>query len=391
MRTPLHTTLTLANGGDLVAAAPHLLGFHPDDSLVVISLVPDESPGSPGHEEGIRVGPVMRVDLPAARHRAAVARQLSTTVVDHGAAKALVLVTGGGTARGPDSMPHRELVDELTRALAAADVTVDHALWARAAQAGETWWCYFNPDCTGIVPDPDATTLAAAMAVAGAVKYPSRKAMADSLASDPPAALDRRAALLDARVEDELRAADEGTCDPDAFQRDLAVINAAIADVALPDFDLPTDSLVRMPTPPTEFPTTPGRARPAAQSRARPPDQDLDDDRLAALAMALSHSDIRGECLKLILTDRAAAADRLWIRLTRALPAPERAEPACLVAISAYLRGEGTLASIALEVALAANPAHTLAALLNATVDHAIAPTELRAIISRAARSAERR
>ncbi|MDQ3404891.1 MAG: DUF4192 domain-containing protein [Actinomycetota bacterium] len=412
MTTPLNTSLSLDNGGDLVAAVPYLLGFHPADSLVVLALVPDD---------GYRVGPVLRIDLPQPDHRARVARQLGATTVAHGADKALVLIVGGGSG----TLTHRDLVDELDRAFDDVGVEIGHALWARTAHVGEQWWCYADPECNGIVPDPDAIPMAAAMAVAGLVKYSTREALADTLAPDPPGMVERRATLLDARIDARLHSADGTTCHPTDFARDMTLIDAAIADFDFPDTircpatndpgppGVNPDQInaVRqgvMPSPKLNDATQQG-AGAATATRDNPDRRDVaasqvwaptrreitypgepvfDDDRLVALAIALSHGDVRDACLRITLGPRARSADRLWTRLVRTLPAPERAEPACLLAIGAHLRGEGTLARIALEIAVSANPSHALAGLLFTAVDHCITPAELRNIIMRATGSA---
>jgi hypothetical protein len=340
--------LTLDNGGDLIAAVPLLLGFHPVDSVVVVTIADDA--------HGERVGPVLRLDLPSPRDAPGGAAYLAQAVGKHGVREVFVLICGGGT----DLTPHRSFVDEMRAALGAVGVAVTHALWAPAAQAGQTWWCYDDPGCTGVIPDPDTLPLAAAMTFAGLVRYPDRAALVDSLAQDPPDVLERRAILVDSLICAELHAADDGSCDQDAFAKDVAAVWAAVDEFA----DL-------------ESSTVEG----AKVCRTEP---EFDDQRIARLTVALSHSDVRGECLKIILSDRAPAAIRLWTRLTKALPAPERAEPACLLAIGAYLRGDGTLAHIALDVAADADPGHELARLLRAALENAIAPTELRELLRRA-------
>ncbi len=379
MTTPVSTTLAVEDGGDLIAAIPHLLGFHPAESLVVVTITDRRTPC---------VGPVIRADLPGPADLAPLAEHLRDVLVEHGVVAAYLVVVGGAPPSGPlppgPLPPGRAVVEEVADALAAAGVTVSHALWARAAAAGEPWCCY-DHTCVGLVADPDSSPAAAILTLAGLVKYPSREALVDTLAADPDAALDRRAALIDAVVDRQINA----PCAPDSFAADLALVQAAITD--LEAFAAPRPS-----TTDTEG-ATPTAARSAAPEappgRAGDPDgppgpvPPLDDVRIAELAVALSHTDVRSECLSLALTDRARAADRLWTHLTRALPAPERAEPACLVAVHAYLRGDGALAGMALDVALAANPGHSLAALLRASVDHAMPPHELRAIIARAART----
>jgi hypothetical protein len=78
----------------------------------------------------------------------------------------------------------------------------------------------------------------------------------------------------------------------------------------------------------------------------------------------------------------------LWTALVRATPAPECAEPACLLAITAYLRGDGVLAGIALERAEAAHPGHVLATLLRTALLTGMPPEHLEEVTIRAAKAA---
>lgn len=337
--TPLHTTITLADEGDFVAAVPTLLGFHPVDSIVVLTVV-DDGPRC-------RIGQLMRSDLPGPGEELPLARHLSQASAQNGGRRVFILVAGGGS----DPLPRSSFVELVRAAFEEEGIVVERVVWAQSAKVGEKWWCYDDPGRSGEVPDPDSAPVAAALAVAGLVKYPTREALAATLAPDPPDAIRRRAVLIDAQLEVE-----SGKCVPEAFSRDWALVEAALDDFA----------------PSTVDPS------------GRELEPLWDDERIAALAFALCHSDVRSECLKIALSDRAPAAVRLWTRLTRSTPAPERAQPAVLLAIGAYLGGDGPLAQIALDVALEANPGHSLAVLLRAAIGHAIAPTELREIITRA-------
>jgi hypothetical protein len=75
--------------------------------------------------------------------------------------------------------------------------------------------------------------------------------------------------------------------------------------------------------------------------------------------------------------------------LVRAIPAPERAEPASLLAVHAYLRGDGVVANMALEVALEANPCHHLALLLRESIDRGMPPGRFRAMVEESVAWAE--
>ncbi|MBC6447632.1 DUF4192 domain-containing protein [Actinokineospora xionganensis] len=348
--THLHATITFADEGDFVAAVPSLLGFHPVDSIVVLAVV-DDGPRC-------RIGQLMRSDLRLPGDDLFMARYLSQTCAQNGGSRVFVLITGGGSER----LPQSDFVDLVRAAFDEEGVSVELAVWARSARAGEKWWCYDDPERCGEVPDPDIAPVAAALTVAGLVKYPTREALAATLAPDPPDDIRRRSVLIDARLQAEFRNGQAGECDPEAFSRDWALV-----DAALDDFTRSTEDLSGRGSEPL-----------------------WEDERIVGLAVALCHSDVRSECLKVALSARAPAAVRLWTRLTRSTPAPERAQPAVLLAIGAYLRGDGPLAHIALDVAMEANPGHALASLLRAAIGHAIAPTELREIITRASQYSTR-
>lgn len=74
----------------------------------------------------------------------------------------------------------------------------------------------------------------------------------------------------------------------------------------------------------------------------------------------------------------AEAAERLWTVLVRGAPAPGRAEPASLLAFSAYQRGDGVLTGVALDNAEAADPEHRLTGMLRSLLALALPPDRIR-------------
>lgn len=64
MNAPPTTRVRLSDPAELIAAVPHLLGFHPRDSLVVITL------------QGRRLGLTLRSDLAAEGSEQQLAEQL---------------------------------------------------------------------------------------------------------------------------------------------------------------------------------------------------------------------------------------------------------------------------------------------------------------------------
>ncbi|MDP9406893.1 MAG: DUF4192 domain-containing protein, partial [Actinomycetota bacterium] len=60
---------------------------------------------------------------------------------------------------------------------------------------------------------------------------------------------------------------------------------------------------------------------------------------------------------------------------------PLAAAPATLLAVSAWLRGDGAMANVALARALEAEPSYALAQLLSRALGECLPPAELRAMI----------
>jgi uncharacterized protein DUF4192 len=327
MRTPPQAAAVQVEGpGELVAALPHLLAFHPVDSLVALVL---------SHGRPTRVAMSLRVDLPAPRHRRALAHQLLTPIRSEAGSVVLVVV-GGGTPDLPRSLPHQGLIDCMESVLATADIRLAGAVWASGTTEGAQWVGYGDVGRTGTVPDPTVSEMAAACAAAGMVTFASRADLAAVLTPDDPEALSRREALLD---EAALHAEDDQDREQSA-RKGLSLITRAVTG--------------------TSDRTTP-----------------LSDHEIVTLTTALSDLWVRDMSLVFATGPHATAAERLWTELTRATPIPERAQAATLLAFSAYLRGDGALASVALDRAEEACPSHRLASLVRAALDHALPPDQV--------------
>ncbi len=334
MSAPTAGRIRLSDPSELIAAVPHLLGFHPHDSLVVLAL----------HER--RLGLTMRADLIDADQASLLAEQLLGPIArQQPTGVALVVIGGCPTPEG--DLPHRALIDAVDDVLTDAGVPVVHASWTAETVRGAPWRCYDDPLCAGTVADPAISPLAAATVAAGAVTFSSREEMAELLAGEDPAALQRRAMLLDAADADHpmnARLVTQRLAHLRQLHRSAAAGNLVM-----------TDSLV------------------------------------AEVASALCDHRVRDACLSWCTGSGAVAAERLWLALVRATPAPERAEPAALLALTAYLRGDGALAGVALDAALQACPDHSLSGLLRAALDAGLPPELLRSIAADAAAALQRR
>lgn len=337
---PVHSTVRLDQPGDLIAAVPHLLGFHPSDSLVVVGL---RGPG------GRLLGLALRADLPPPLPDDALAEQLCRPLTEHNTVAVVLVVVGAcGVASGGDAeLPGTELLSVCEEAFARVGIPVVHRLWTPSTCGGAQWRCYDGSECAGTLPDPRATALAAASAVAGVVTYASRDDIAATLEPLDAAILARRAALLE-------RASRETEPDPDLVghgPRLLRSVHDAIERAACGAVILTDDEVVR-------------------------------------LADALSNHWVRDACLVFDDARQTEAAGRLWTALVRATPSPECAEPACLLALHAYLAGDGVLAGIALERAAKADPGHRLTSLLRDALLTGLPPARLREAVGTAAAEA---
>lgn len=107
----------------------------------------------------------------------------------------------------------------------------------------------------------------------------------------------------------------------------------------------------------------------------------LSDTELADIGASLVDVRVRDALFTLADSHEASAAEMLWTELARVLPQPYRSEALCLVGFSAFSRGEGPLAGVALEEALADDPAHRMAGLLDCALQNGVRPEDIRNLI----------
>ncbi|GHE08083.1 DUF4192 domain-containing protein [Klenkia taihuensis] len=365
---PVH----LGTGAELAAALPHLLGFHPQESLVLVALTGDRA-----H----RVGVTLRVDLPGPAPVEDLAEE-AVRRLGHEPPAAVVAVV---VTEGPDDvarldpaelldvpvgdldpvgvrllrtrdaagdvldLPRRDVVHAVGRALAERGVPLLEALLVRDGRC-------FDYGCTAPCCDPGAghplpggtSSLAAAAVLDGRVLAADRAEVVGRLAPvTGPAAL--------------------------AVHRACAVVGAEQA-VALREL---------------------GWARVVERAWARVLDgvaahrpgrtAALGDQQVAALGWALTDVEVRDRAAVLAVGPDACAAAALWLDLTRRLPDPLTAAPATLLAAAAWARGDGTTARAALDRALAAQPSCSLALLLADGLDAGLPPSVVREWLTAAA------
>jgi hypothetical protein len=325
----------VSSPADVLAVVPHLLGFHPGKSLVVMGV------GRPR----ARVQLAFRYDLPDppdAVHAADIAEH-AAEVLRH---RRISTVIGVGYGPGTLVTP---VADALAAALRQAGLRLHELMRVENGR----YWSYLcqNPECCpaeGVPFDVRANPAAAAMTVAGLVAYPDRAALASTVAPVTGAAA--------RSMEQATRRARERAAD-------------LIAQASAPGTGRPARLLVDEGR----------RAVREAIDTYRAGGRLLADEPLAWLTVVLAHLPVRDDAWARMDAEYRAAHLRLWTDVVRRAAPAYLPAPASLLAFTAWQSGEGALANIAIDRALAADPGYSLAQLLRDIMDAGVPPSAARA------------
>jgi hypothetical protein len=214
------------------------------------------------------------------------------------------------------------------------------------------YWSYLcaNAACCpaeGTAFDYSSHPAAAAMTVAGLAAYPDRDAVAATLA--PPAG-------AAARVMDE------------AIDRACARARALV------------DRAQRNGTgSPLRLVISQGRRAVREAVRVyRGGGRITSEDRIAWLAVSMVHLAVRDDAWARMVPEHRQAHLALWADIVRRIDGPWLPAPASLLAFTAWQAGDGTLANIALDRALAADPDYSMALLLRDILTAGVPPSQAR-------------
>ncbi len=319
------SVLTLRSPADVLAAVPYLLGFHPQDSIVVVAV---------RRSELIHAA---RYDLGGAADAAHVA----AVVARQGAQTATIIGYGPPAAVAPEA-------ERAARALTAAGVVVRDVL--RVAD-GRWWSCTCTePLCCPPEGRPcdTAGAVAAAATYAGHVALPDREALVAQVA---PATGAERAEMITATA---------------AAERRLAALLPGAAP-GTPDGRLPGAARAALGRA--------GRAAVRHTSRRAAAGHRLTADETAWLGALLVHLPTRDLAWSRIGGEPWQVP--LWTDVLRRVEAPYVPAPACLLAFAAWRSGHGALASVAVDRALARDPAYSMAVLLEDVLRYGLPPAAL--------------
>ncbi|MHB1434015.1 MAG: DUF4192 domain-containing protein, partial [Streptosporangiaceae bacterium] len=318
----------------VLAVIPHLLGFNPASSLVLLGI------GGPH----ARVRLAFRYDLPDPPDEALaadIAAHASSVLNRQHLATAIVVGYGPGRLVTP-------IVDSVCPALCAVGVTIRDALRVEDGR----YWSYLctDPACCppeGVTFDPSGHPASEALGAAGLTVHADRAALAATIAPDPDPAADMSAAVSR------------------AVRRAGCLIDAALAG---PDGDDPLQA----------FADAGRRAVRIAVNGCRRGARITDPDEIAWLGLALTDLRVRDDAWARMDPRFRREHEGLWASLVRRLPAEYVPAPAALLAFTAWQAGDGALASVAIERALAADPGYSMALLIAEALHAGLPPSAAR-------------
>jgi len=304
--------------GGLIAAIPHLIGFHPTDSVVLTAT----------HDENLTW--LVRVDLPSTTDEDRFLDRLLDEVTTTGDTVDLAVIHDNAPTNPASQPPARPLVQRLTDRLGATGITVRSVSWSPSTQPGAPWRDYRQPHETGTLPTTDSPQPATRRTNLGMVTYDDREQLVALIAPQTPQR------VLQARADR---------------------LHSCAADAEPPHPELVHRTLHRA---------------------TRGGGLDLTNEEIIRITWTLTFHGLRDSFLAHNLGPHAWAAQHLWLTLLHATPPPWRAEPASLYAAGAYIQGQHAPAAVALNTALRADPTHRLATLLDHAQQQGMTPAQLR-------------
>jgi len=323
----------------VLAVVPHMLGFYPSRSLVVLGLGPRQ-----------RVVVTFRYDLPDPADF-----EIADDIADHathvlGRERITAALLVG---YGPEELVV-PVVASTVRSLIGSGVDVHEVLRADSGR----YWSMLCDDAGCCPPegrsyDPGSHPAAGTLTDAGLTAHPDREALARTL-QRPAGSADR---IRRATVAAQLRLSQ------------LVDYGAATGD----------------PIPRLRATRTGRREVQRAIRRYRDGGRIDSIEHLAWLAVLVADLRVRDDAWARM--DPAHSADhcRLWTDIVRSAAIEFVPAPASLLAFTAWQSGNGALAVMAVERALAADPGYSMAHLIDSAVQAALPPSAARMPMSPAA------
>ncbi|MGN6791539.1 MAG: DUF4192 domain-containing protein [Streptosporangiaceae bacterium] len=331
--TGLRCRVRIGSAEGILAVVPHLLGFRPADSLVMLGI------GGPH----ARIRLAFRYDLPDPPDE-----ELAADIAEHAVSvlgrQHLAITVAVGYGSGAAVTP---VMDVVAPALREAGVSIQDMLRVE----GGRYWSYVCQDAECCPPDgtpfdTEGHPASAALAAAGLNVHADRAELAETLAPVAEAAGPMRAAVGRAR------------------QRAGELIDMAAAAAGGDPF----------------LPIADGGRRSVKQAitRYRRGGRLTDYEEMAWLGVTLSDLRVRDDAWARMDPGLHESHERLWVDLVRHLPTEFVAAPAALLAFTAWQGGNGALASMAIDRALDADPQYSMALLISDALHAGLPPSAAR-------------
>jgi hypothetical protein len=331
--SPSRAPITAGTPEAMLALVPHLLGFYPSQSLVVVGLS--------GKRHRVRV--TFRYDLPESADP-----EMSADIAEHAASVlrreriGLAALVGYGSSA--------TVVPALATAtdwLTASGIRLAEVL---RAEGGRFWSLGCDdPACCpddGRPFDPGSHPVAAAMAAAGQSALPDRAALARTL--QPPSG--STTVIRQATRDAERRLCELGSANFERQGEDPYQVTARVG----------------------------GKAVRSAIRRYRDGGAISSPDEIAWLTVLLADLRVRDDAWARMTPAHKSAHLRLWTDVVRGAATEYVPAPAALLAFTAWQSGNGALACVALDRALAARPGYSMALLLEEALQAGLPPSAAR-------------
>ncbi|MGA5703501.1 DUF4192 domain-containing protein [Peterkaempfera bronchialis] len=334
---------------DMAEMLPYLLGFHPDDSIVVLGL---QGPG-------LHQGGTVRVDIPIEprwKQTAADTARLLVRLSEERDCKPTAVVLYLCRDPGPDQDGRAVAAQLRPLAERLAAEFRDHGLAVKESLcvSDGRWWSYAcrQPECcdpagTPLRRDDDVGPVAAAATYAGLAVRGSRRELAAAMEPIGP-------------PDDEAQR--------QAFDRIVPRLARVLARSGGTD----------------EVRERTGELLDAAMERFRAGADRLEDEEAARLLLGLRDRRARDRAAEFAEPSDLVPAQRLWRFLARRCVAPYRvhaAAPLTLLAWTAWLADDTPTTRVALSRALEADPGYTLAQLIYDSLNGGLRPDGLLATV----------
>ncbi|MBO0916033.1 DUF4192 domain-containing protein [Streptomyces laculatispora] len=350
--------ITLRGPAELADALPYLMGFHPNDSVVMVAL----------HGGRGRFGGRLRLGIPQSEQEwPSVAEQLAECLVKGserrgGRPDAIVVFLCQDPAEGETGSQIMERLRPFAQRLRTACGALDVPVLEALCISDSRYWSYCCPDARCCPVDGNPLAVPGTSVMAAAATY---------------AGIQVRGSLREMEARLTPLAATAGTGQQQALDSAGAALLPKLLDeegrreVGGSTLKLARRLMKRLGEAPAALPSM----------------SDLNDDRLisheeaAAVILGLQDRETRDRAAEWMEGPEAESAMRLWRALARRCVAPyeeHAAAPLTLAGWVAWSTGDEPAARVALGLALRLDPGYTFAQLLHEACNQGLDPETLR-------------